>query len=152
MVVIMKIMTVLGAAALSFISFAILLFYGIPITLLIILFASYVLKMSDIEYEYLLVNNELTVDVIYGKNKRKHCIEVNVKDAEIFAPINSDRVKQYIDNRNIESKDFSTGNLNGDVYVMVVSCQGRLIKLFIEPNEKLMEGIKSYIPRKVFHD
>lgn len=31
----------------------------------------YVFFMTSVEYEFVLVNNELTIDKIYGKNKRK---------------------------------------------------------------------------------
>lgn len=150
LVMLMKVMTILGAAILSFISFALLLYYGLVFSLLIIYFASYVLKMSDIEYEYLLVNNEFTIDVIYGKRKRKHCCSFDVKDAEVFAPLESDKVKQYLDNNNISGKDYTSGDENGNIYVMVVKSEGKLIKVFIEPNEKLFDGIKTYIPRKTF--
>ncbi len=146
----MKALTVFGAVALSFICLAIFSYFGLVLVFFVIYFAYYVFKMTDVEYEYLLVNNELSIDVIYGKQKRKQCCVYNVREAEIFAPINSDRVHNYLHNQNIEARNYSSGREDANVYVLVVNSESKMYKLFIEPNEKLFEGIKYYIPRKTY--
>lgn len=40
----------------------------------------------NIEYEYILTNNDLDIDKVIGKRKRKRMISLDVSTAEAFAP------------------------------------------------------------------
>ena len=151
-VLMLKVLSIFGATVLSFFSVALFSYFGLVLVFFVIYFAYYVFKMTDVEYEYLLVNNELTIDVIYGQQKRKHCCCYNIKEAEIFAPITSDRVQNYMNNANIETKNYASCIDGENVYVLVVNSESKACKLLIEPNEKLFEGIKYYIPRKTYTD
>jgi len=55
----------------------------------LILFGTYwLIQRFDIEYEYILTNDELDVDKIIGKSKRKKLLTVSVKEFEIMAHVN----------------------------------------------------------------
>ena len=47
----------------------------------------YLFMMTSIEYEYVLVNGELTIDIIYGKNKRKTAgvFDIRKSSADLFS-------------------------------------------------------------------
>lgn len=148
----MRVVAVFMAVVLSLFSIWAMSYFGLVFVFAIVYCAIYLFKMTIVEYEYLLVNNELSIDIIYNKEKRKHCCTFNVKEAEIFAPIESDRVHNYLHNEKIIGKNYTSGEEGTQVYVLVVNSEQTMVKLFIEPNEKLFEGIKSYIPRKTYTD
>ena len=147
---IMRVLAVGAAVVLSLFSLWAMSYFGLVFVFAIVYCAMFLFKMTMVEYEYLLVNNELSIDIIYNKEKRKHCCSFNVKEAEIFAPIESDRVHNYLHNEKIIGKNYTSGEEGMRVYVLVVNSEQTMVKLFIEPNEKLFEGIKSYIPRKTY--
>ena len=47
-------------------------YYGLISVFLLVWLIYYVFYMTSVEYEYALVKNELSIDIIYGKNKRKN--------------------------------------------------------------------------------
>jgi len=153
-VLISRIMCIIAALFLILFGMSTLGPYGLLVIFAVGYAAMYFFKMTDVEYEYLLLSNELSIDVIYGKSKRKHAVTYKIQEAEMFAPINSDRVQNYLNNEKIVAKNYTSGNpeTNDKVYVLVINNNGQMFKVFIEPNENLFEGIKSYIPRKTYID
>ena len=153
-VLVSRVMCIIAALFLGLFGFWALGTLGLLITFAVIYAVVYFFKMTDVEYEYLLLGTELSIDVIYGKSKRKHAVTYNIQEAEMFAPINSDRVKNYLNNEKIVAKNYSSGNpeTNNNVYVLVINNNSQMFKVFIEPNEQLFEGIRSYISRKTYID
>ena len=63
---------------------------------------------GDIEYEYLYIDRQLTVDRIAGKSRRRRAAEYDMADVEAIAPMGSDRMKEF--DRQVKSTvDFSSG-------------------------------------------
>ncbi len=106
---------------------------------------------ADVEYEYLYLDKEVSVDKVMAKSKRKKAGSFSIDQMEIMAPLNSHRLDSY---RNREVKkvyDFSSG----------VACQPEKrymlffageTKVVIEPNEEMIKAIQTIAPRKVFTD
>ena len=147
---IVRVVAVVLAVFSAFISIGLLGAFGFVIIFFVVYLVIYVIKISSIEFEYILVNNELTIDAIYGKEKRKSLISFDVREAEIFAPIESDRVHNHLHNQSNIVKNFSSGEDNAKVYLLVVNSNSHMYNVFLEPNDKLFEGIKYYIPRKTY--
>ena len=128
-------------------------FFLYPIILLpaavsgIIAFAYY--RNTDVEYEYCLVNTQFDIDKIIAKSKRKQLISVDLKNLEITAPVNSDRLSRL---NNVKVFDFSTGEKNVQTFAMVVRTDKEAIKIIFNPNNKLMDAIYKMAPSKVFAD
>ncbi len=58
------------------------------VALLLILFVGVTLwRKTAIEYEYLIVSGELSMDRINGQRKRKHIAEFDIKTADSIAPL-----------------------------------------------------------------
>ena len=51
--------------------------------------AYFVFRNSEVEFEYLYVTNQLTIDWIYGKTKRKKAWEGSMDEIQIVAPTGS---------------------------------------------------------------
>ena len=105
---------------------------------------------ASVEFEYLYVDKEISVDKILNKTKRKKVEKFETERMEIFAPINSwhlDNMK----NRQLKVTDYSSGVAGQPDrrYVMIYSGDRKII---FEPSEAMVKALQSVAPRKVFFD
>ena len=113
--------------------------------------AAYFIYMnSDLEYEYLYVDKELTVDKVMAKSKRKRVAVFDIGKMEILAPVKSWRLDNY-KNRTDKAVDYSSGEEKQPDTRYVMYYDGKQ-KIIIEPNEELIKAIQTVAPRKVFKD
>lgn len=105
---------------------------------------------ANIEYEYLYLDREISVDKVMAKSKRKKAGVFQVDQMEIFAPLNSHRLDSYR-NRDLKTLDYSSGIAAQPErrYMMVWNGSTKVI---LEPNEELVKAVQSIAPRKVFTD
>lgn len=125
----------------------------IPALLLGIAFgvAAYFVHMnSNLEYEYLYVDKELTVDKIMAKTKRKRVGVFSVEKMEIVAPINSWHLDNF-KNRNDKTVDYSSGEARQPDTRYVFFYEGTQ-KVIFEPNEELVKVLLFAAPRRAFKD
>lgn len=106
---------------------------------------------ASVEFEYLYVDKEISIDKILNKTKRKKVEKFETERMEIFAPINSwhlDNMK----NRQLKVTDYSSGVAGQPDrrYVMIYSGDRKII---FEPSEAHgKSGFSLLLPRKVFFD
>ncbi|MBQ7839004.1 MAG: hypothetical protein IJ390_00730 [Lachnospiraceae bacterium] len=112
--------------------------------------AYFVAQRANVEYEYLYVDKEVTVDKIMNKTKRKKAESFDLDSVEIFAPIKSWHLdgKQ---NGNYKVTDYSSGveEKPDKRYVMIYK-GGR--KIIFEPSVAMVKAMQNVAPRKVFLD
>ena len=98
----------------------------------------------NIEYEYIITNGDLDVDVIINKSRRKRIATVQCKNIE--------SVKKF---------DFSAKtadlicccNEDDEAYLITArGVSGKVIKLVIAPNDKIKEGITKFLSRIISKD
>lgn len=112
--------------------------------------AYFIYMNSDLEYEYLYVDKELTVDKVMAKSKRKRVAVFDIGKMEILAPVKSWRLDNY-KNRTDKAVDYSSGEEKQPDTRYVMFYNGKQ-KVIIEPNEELIKAIQMVAPRKVFKD
>ncbi len=146
--VLLKIVTIMLAACFIFIGFT--LWPALIIGALLALAAYFVYLQADIEYEYLYVDRELTVDKIMAKSKRKKIAKFDMERMEILAPIKSYHLDNY-KNRTPKVIDYSSGaEQQPDIrYAMFYDGTQKII---LEPSPELVKAIQMIAPRKVFKD
>ncbi len=105
---------------------------------------------ADLEYEYLYVDKEITVDKVMAKTKRKRVAVFDVGKMEILAPIKSWHLDNY-KNRNDKVVDYSSGEEKQPDKRYVFFYEGSK-KVIFEPNEEMVKAIQFVAPRKVFKD
>lgn len=105
---------------------------------------------TELEYEYLYVDKELTVDKVMAKTKRKRIAVFSVDKMEIVAPVNSWHLDNY-KNRNDKTVDYSSREVKQPEARYVFYYEGRQ-KVIFEPNEDLIKAMQFAAPRKVFKD
>lgn len=126
----------------------------IPASLLLAIIAGiaayFVNLYSSVEYEYLYLDKELSVDRILAQSRRKRMVTYSLERMEIFAPINSWHLDNF-KNRNVKPVDYSIGHeLQPDLrYVMYY--EGG-VKVILSPSADLVHALKNVAPRKVFTD
>lgn len=105
---------------------------------------------TDIEYEYLYVDKELSVDKVLAKSKRKKMGAYSIESMEILAPVKSYHLDDYR-KRQVKVKDFSTGEEEQPDKRYAMYCEGNLM-LLLSPSEDLVKAVRNVAPRKVFMD
>lgn len=134
-------------AILSFLmSYGNLLFLGVSIVLVLVAFL--VVPRLDVEYEYLYLSKEISIDKIMSKEKRKHVMTIDLNKAEMMAVSNSHSLDSY-KNRDHVAKDFTSGIADAKTYTIVYEDTDKLMLVVIEPNEELIKAVKTVFPRKV---
>lgn len=105
---------------------------------------------SNIEYEYLYLDKELTVDKIMAQSRRKRVATYSLERMEIFAPINSWHLDNF-KNRNVKTVDYSIGQeLKPDGRYAMYYEGG--MKVILSPSEDMVKALKNVSPRKVFDE
>lgn len=105
---------------------------------------------TDVEFEYLYLDKELTVDKVMAKSKRKRLATYSLERMEIFAPVHSYHLDSF-KNRNVKEKDYSIRQvLQPDQrYAMYYEGGERVI---LSPSPELVKMMKNAAPRKVFSE
>ncbi len=112
--------------------------------------AYFVILNTDLEFEYLYLDKEITVDKIMHKTKRKKVATYTVEKMEILAPIKSYHLDGY-KNRQAKVVDYSCGFEDKPDKRYVFFYDGKE-KVIIEPSEDFVKMVKNVAPRKVFTD
>ncbi|MDR1531455.1 MAG: DUF6106 family protein [Clostridiales bacterium] len=110
----------------------------------------YVMSFFNVEYEYILTNDELDIDIIYKRSRRKRVFSGSVKSFEVMAHVD-DKVHAGDFNPSALTKDYSSGVTTGSTYAFLAAYQGKKLKVIIEPNDVLLAAMAKYLtPRKLF--
>lgn len=110
---------------------------------------------SQKDYEYTLENDQLSIDVIYGKKYRKTAHVLELKDLEVVAPHWHESVAKYKKNGGTEQLkkfDYTSYDDNTPYYTMIIKEDGRKIKLLLDLTEEMLHTIKTQHPEKVYFE
>lgn len=126
--------------------------YLIPLIVICLIYGNYFLIIKrNIEYEYIVTNGDLDIDIIISKKKRKRIVSTAIKEFEIISSIKSDKLTPEI--QNIKNVIHTESSMEAEgLYFGVFSNKGRKTLLVLEPGEKVLNAIKAAAPRKVFVD
>ncbi len=108
------------------------------------------IRNRNVEYEYIVTNGDLDIDMIIAQRKRKRVFSGSCKDFEIVAKMTSGQYNNSYDNIKKRINAVTTMD-SQDVYFLVSTKEGgEKVLIFFEPHAKMVESFKKYIPRKVF--
>ena len=103
----------------------------------------------DLEFEYLYVNGELDIDKIMSKVKRKRVGSFDISKAEMVAPVKSHELDYYRQSKDMKVVDCSSGEDHANVYGMVIKDEKGMKLVLFEPNQEILDDMRSIAPRKV---
>lgn len=117
----------------------------------VLVIVAYVLNLyAAIEYEYLYLDKELSVDRIMNRSRRKRIATYDLGRMEILAPIGSHYLDSYR-NRSAKVIDYSSRRVQQPEVRYAMFYDGKS-QLILEPSPELVRAIQSIAPRKVFWD
>ena len=125
-------------------------------SLIILVFAAlgggvYLVGNMDVEYEYIITNDEMDIDKIIGRRKRKRMITLDLKSAEDFGTYPSEN------DINVDATVHATTGMEKDAHYLLVNhgSYGKVMLIF-NPNEKTREAIMQEVPNplriKIMHN
>ncbi len=103
---------------------------------------------TNVEYEYSLTNDELNIERITAKRKRKQVFYASCKSFDRVAPISD---PEYI--HKLESStaihDYSSSASRDDTWYIALNYQGRNRILLFDLDDRFIEVFRRYNPRNV---
>jgi len=104
----------------------------------------------NLEYEYIVTNGDLDIDKIIGKRNRKRVFSANCKEFDIVAPVKSDSFNRAA--YGINKKIDASGSIDSpDAWFITLNYKGEKTLVIFEPDERMLENFRKYIPRKVLN-
>lgn len=103
----------------------------------------------NVEFEYAVTNGDLDIDKIISQRKRKRIFSANCKEFDVIARVKS---PQYThDVQNIKNKIEAVSSMDSpDAFLISLNYKGERTVVFFEPDQRMLNVFKTYIPRKVF--
>lgn len=121
-----------------------------PLLVVAVIFGvSYLVKGMNLEYEYILTNDEVDVDKIMNKERRKRYFTFNLKEIELMAHVDDEVRKPEFDRAEKEI-DISSGETGENTYFILFNHKNILTKLIMEPNEEMQKAMFTRSPSKIF--
>lgn len=114
-------------------------------------YGSFWLYLSmDIEFEYILTNGELDVDMIQGRTKRSRLISVPCKDFEFLKPLNQASENEK-ENRSYQKKIDACISPDDPATYIAAFSHDKLgyVRLLFSPSERMLQEYKKIIPGKM---
>lgn len=140
---------VLGiACALSFVS---CMFFGVFGMIAMVIFGVltyFVFRNIKVEYEYLYVTKQFSVDKIMSQTKRKKEMECSIEEIQIIAPVNSPVLKDH-ETSNMKVVDYSSKEKDARLFAMIYKKGSDTTKVIFEPSDKMLQCFRMTSPRKV---
>ncbi len=112
--------------------------------------AWYLFSHSEVEYEYLLLEQELSIDRILNRSSRKQIFSVSVKDIELMAPANSSRCQSWLQ-RKLPITDYASDLPGTNKYMVVCRGKGQPKLFYFSPGEEMLEQFRLSLSRLVFY-
>jgi len=113
---------------------------------LIALIAYYFISPQlSVEYEYSILNSEISVDKIMGQRKRKKVAEFDMKNAEIMADADSEEILRRVNNE-MKVLDYSSREAGKLKYAVIFNEANGITEMIFEPNEKMVEALHKIRP------
>lgn len=123
-------------------------FFGFILLIAVIAGMYFLWPMLSVEYEYLIVNDQLSVDKIMGQTRRKKVWEALLEEIELIGPQDAYQIKD-LQKQGMKVLDFSSHEPNSRVYAIMQQKAGETTKILFEPNDKILDHLRQRAPRKV---
>lgn len=124
---------------------------GLLLVVILVIFTVFVFRYYKAEYEYSFMDGELTVERIMARTSRKRCGVYSISKATLVAkPDCQDALR-------LEHMDYRTNNYtrgeadtSGVIVIYTYNDNNEMERIYIEPDEKMLEAISGCVGRGVF--
>lgn len=105
-------------------------------------------QARNVEYEYIVTNGDLDIDRIVAQRKRKRIFSASCKEFDVLSPVKSNSFSQSV--QSIKNRiDASSSIDSPDAYFATLNYKGEKTVVIFEPDERMLNNFKIYIPRKI---
>lgn len=125
--------------------------FMLPGFLLVALYYAFTI-FGQKEYEYILEENHLTIDVILGRKHRRAAHYLDMEALEVVAPNWHDAVAKYRKNGGsvrLPKYDYTSYEEDTPFYTMIITENRRKIKLLLDLSEEMLRVIQRRYPDRV---
>ena len=102
-----------------------------------------------IVWEYVYCDGQLDFDMIQGGERRKNILRIEIENADVVAPVDSERLAGY---RHLEVRDYSSHNEDANVYGTATRLPEKgeeKVLILFEPGERMVEMMYTKCPNIV---
>lgn len=100
------------------------------------------------EFEYIFTKDNIDIDVIMNKSKRKRLISFTVNQIEVLASVKDEAYNNTLKGAFDKTIDATSGNKDANVYFAVVDKNGRNLVKF-EPSYTILESLNKIARSKI---
>ena len=104
---------------------------------------------TKLEYEFIYVTGDLTIDKIISQNRRKRVVALDMANVATVADLSGHFLDGQMGNPQIKKYKYTSGEKDRKLFGVLYSEGGTSSIYIIEPNAKIIECIKKTNPRKV---
>lgn len=107
--------------------------------------------MLNVEYEYIVTNNELDIDKILSKRGRKRLVTVDMYEVKLMARVDDETCNDVYKNppENVKVLNYSALNENLSTYFIDCTVDEKRAVVVFQPTEKMIESLWKYNPRAI---
>lgn len=122
---------------------------GVFIAAGIVYLAYRLITSRNVEFEYTVTNGELDIDKITSRRKRKRIFSASCKEFDILSRVKSNSFSQSV--QSIKNRiDATSSSDSPDAFFATLNYKGEKTLLIFEPDERMLNNFKLFIPRKIF--
>lgn len=138
-------MILIALANTWFLSFVIILSF------LVVWGLSKILKLLQVEYEYIITNDEMDVDKIQGKEKRRRLATFNLRQV-VEAGVYNAAAEKRLENKSFGTKLYCCNPADeNQLYLITRHAKKGLMLVVISPNERMATALERVIPATVVY-
>ena len=122
---------------------------GLFIAVGLIYLAYRLITSRNVEFEYIVTNGDLDIDKIVSKRKRKRIFSASCKEFDIVSRVKSNSFSQSV--QSIKNRiDASSSIDSPGAFFVTLNYKGEKTLVIFEPDDRMLNNFKMFIPRKVF--
>ena len=106
---------------------------------------------SNVEFEYLVTNGSLDIDKIISQRKRVRIFSADCKEFDAVGRVKSKNYGPHVTN-GAEQLFAGTDMESESLYFVSLSYKSKKTVLFFEPDQRMLDSFRRYIPSKILRD
>lgn len=146
---------ILSVPSLIYLSLCLMMTSLAPISIFLIagiLFLAYwLISKMNVEFEYIITNNELDIDKIVAKKTRKRLITIDLRKIDFAAPAVTTAHANEL-SKPATNVIYADSGLAQNAYFINFTRDGQTYRVFLSPTVKMVDAIKMFAPGKVFEE
>jgi hypothetical protein len=108
----------------------------------------YLLTSMTREYEYIVTNGDLDIDMIIARRKRKRVFSAKSKEFELMAKVGSDDYRQA-SRAQRKLLDCSSYMEDPENWFILAEYKGQRLMVVFSPNEQMLKSLKRFNPSRI---